>query len=117
MSTRLCLIEYAIRCWRDEGHEPLDVGSEAVLLALDALRVGVGVTLEDLARNKATRRAWVEAAKLLEHERATRRALALSSPGLRLEDAIRGEPDEVVALEAAITQADERIADARRRGP
>ncbi len=85
-------------------------GDQAVLDALDALRLGVAPpTLRELADSAHWRRVWIEASRLLEHERATRHALALSSPGVRLEDAVRGYDSEEDAITAAILAHDARL--------
>ncbi len=106
-SNRLRLADYCLRVW--DNRPPPDAGAEAISLALDALRVGVVPSLEALALDEATRRAWVEAGRRLEHERAQRRALALTAPGLRYEDAIHAQADEVSAIEAAVHANDRKL--------
>lgn len=84
------LREYVTVALKQEGAPLSEYGDRGVLLALDALRVGVSITLKELSTDAATRMVWTEAAKLLENERAQRLALALRRPGARLED---DEPD------------------------
>ena len=102
------LREYVRTALKQEGVTQ-DEGDRGVILALDALRVGVRVTLKELAADPESRLIWTEAAKLLENERAQRFALAFSRPGIRLEEATSDAGIERDAIEAALADQDSRL--------
>ena len=64
-----------------EERRPL-MAAAAREAALLALRCGVVPTLRDLALTRCEREAWDAASRALDHERATRLALALRAPGV-----------------------------------
>ena len=77
---------------------------------MDALRLGCGPrSLEELAGDPGAP-IWIEASKLLEHERVTRQALAFNARGVRLEEAMAGAPSEEAAIEEMVRRTDEELA-------
>ena len=116
---RVTLIEFAEHHWGD--NPPEDRGEAAIGLAVDLLRLGCGPkTTADLMHDPA-HAAWIEAAKRLAHEEATRSQLARLAPGVSLESAEKAaaddeaaEQDMEAAIEAAVMRHDEVIADLHR---
>ena len=106
----MSLKEYLVAVLEQEG-ETKDRGGAAALLVLDLLRIPnvEGPTRRELAQDAEIRLAWVQGAKLLEHERAVRLAFAITNPGVRLEAALQQDDSVEDAISSALARTDELL--------